>query len=252
MNAIKNLSINQSAKESSINSTQHKFIKQHPEWDEVYRLFANGTAIVYHPVRDKIIKLRYSAKELLSISQKQPKTSVYGFSPFSGQKRLLLINVYPKQQLSKPAKNQTKVQLQKHLIKYKKPIYNASSHKVLGYKTVLAQDIKSDSPSALVVAIKPDVIAQSVSQNAKDLDTTLDSDTIFSTIAIADDKREIFATTNEKISLAENETAKLTQPDNQLLLPGLNLYISAITSPSTAQIIAANLLARFCLLLLPF
>jgi len=218
MRAIANQSIAQISKGPLSNSAVLNSVKQHPDWAEVYRIFPDGRAIVYRPAQEKMIKLPYSAKELISTSQKRSKAAIYSISPLSGQRKLLLVSLHPRQ-----AKFQTETPA-------KKP-----SRKALYHKQFTGKESNIDlSTSALIVAIEPKTLTRIVAQDAQELDSVVDHAPLFSSISIADGKKEIFVTTDENISSAKSEanTKKLFQVDDQVFVSPLNIYISATPAPS--------------------
>lgn len=75
-----------------INGLQWKLLKQHPEWQEVFRLYTDGWLISYKPAKDYFFKAPYSAKKVLATKFNGSKASFYGFSPLSGRKRYILLH----------------------------------------------------------------------------------------------------------------------------------------------------------------
>lgn len=227
MRVFANQSIAQTNKESLLNEAALNTLKNNPDWAEAYRVFPDGRALVYRPSRAKIIKLPYSAKELLSGTHKQSRSSMYGFSPFSGHKSILLVNSHPQE---------IKFQAESKLSQ--KPARLKARSKQIASKASRL-DL---SGSALVVAIEPKTFVRIIEQYAQEMDSALGQGPFFSNVSVADSQKEVFATTNKDLTLAKPETnsGKLAAIDNQVILSPLNLYISAKRGDAIDKAIAAK------------
>jgi HAMP domain-containing protein len=234
-----------------------KPLKHRPQWKELYRVLPDGRATVYYPDRDKTVKLPYGVNEIFSQSHKGANIALYGQSPLSGERLLLLISGHDKDidekasktsnAILKEVKVQTKHSARTHRHK------SRGRHRVSkAQKNISVKEPKSDlSESILVVAVEPKELSELLAKKAEELDASLNVPPQFSIVAIADPKREIFATTDQHMSLAKSEKdrARLIQSDNQLLLLPLNLYLSAIPNKSLDQSIGSKFIQTILLAL---
>ena len=255
----------QSVSNQSLEKDFYVQLAKRNQFAEIYRLFPDGQIMAYYPSNGGALKPSLDAKKLYDLSAQGAKTSLFASSPLTGQNRLLLIGsadsqprslpkassllktgsivpqtsslALPVKLKSKPKAKTAKLSGRRHRALYSRP------PKPL---TIAHNNKPNFSGSKWVIALDPKILEKILATSQQNMFGDLAGGAIFTTLALADSTKHIFAYVSEGNNSPRSQVEKF--------VPSLGVYVIAnrggvrLDNPINAWLMQTLLLALIAIL----